>query len=180
MVNAANQGANYSQEQALQDFAVGFIGDLAGGGIGELTGKYGARAVARGLGRLGLDAKKIDNLTGILDWNFSSSDPLVGDLANSIDNQFGKGTVSDVGEGFETATSSGDLDIVTEKFNIEVKSGRKIKLTQSQKNKAYSASQGKGYILYNPRANKASVQQAAKKGITVVRNMDELSNIIGN
>ena len=126
LVNAANQGAYYRQEQALQDFAVGFIGDLAGGGIGELTGKYGARAVARGLGSLGLDAKKIENLTGILDWNFSSSDPLVGDLANSIDNQFGKGTVSDVGEGFETATSSGDLDIVTEKFNIEVKSGRKI------------------------------------------------------
>jgi RHS repeat-associated protein len=65
MVNALSSGGEYSGEQALQDFAVGFIGDLAGGGMGELVSKYGADAVAKGLSKMGFDDKKIEAmLTG--------------------------------------------------------------------------------------------------------------------
>jgi RHS repeat-associated protein len=49
LVNAANDPTGYTQEQAGMDFATGFIGDLAGGGFGELLAKYGAKNVANGL-----------------------------------------------------------------------------------------------------------------------------------
>src|SRR5690606_26526294 len=62
LVNAICEGSNYSTEQALQDFAVGFIGDLAGGGFGELLSKYGSDAVAKGLSKMGFDNKKIEEL----------------------------------------------------------------------------------------------------------------------
>ena len=52
----------YSMNQAIKDFAVGFIGDLSGGGLGEIVSKYGSRAVARGLSRLGFDDKQIEEL----------------------------------------------------------------------------------------------------------------------
>lgn len=62
MVNAISSGGDYSAKQAIQDFAVGFIGDLAGGGIGELVSKYGATAVAKGLSKMGFDDRKIEEL----------------------------------------------------------------------------------------------------------------------
>ncbi len=64
MVNAFNAGTDYSQEQALQDFATGFIGDLAGGGLGELISKYGASSIAKGLGRMGFDYKTLTGMMG--------------------------------------------------------------------------------------------------------------------
>lgn len=180
MVNALHEGSNYSGEQALKDFAVGFIGDLAGGGLGDLISKYGADGVARGLGKMGFDAKAIDKFTGILDWNFSSSDPLVGDLANSIDNSFGRGTVKDVESAFSSAAGKGDVDISLGNANIEVKSGGKMKLTQSLKNADHAKSQGKKYFLYMPKATSAQIKEAAGKGITVYNNQNELMKAIGN
>ncbi len=67
MVNALDAGTDYTQERALQDFAVGFIGDLAGGGMGELMNKYGGKAVAQGLSRMGIDIREIRKLTGGID-----------------------------------------------------------------------------------------------------------------
>ena len=64
LVNALNAGSDYTQEQAMKDFAVGFIGDLAGGGLGELVSKYGAPAVAKGLSRIGFDYKDIVKMIG--------------------------------------------------------------------------------------------------------------------
>jgi len=64
MVNAFNAGTDYSQEQALQDFATGFIGDLAGGGLGELTSKYGAPALAKGIAKMGFDYKTLCSMMG--------------------------------------------------------------------------------------------------------------------
>jgi RHS repeat-associated protein len=53
---------NYTVEQALQDFAVGFFGDLAGGEIGEFVTKYGTKGVARGLSKMGFDDKWIEGV----------------------------------------------------------------------------------------------------------------------
>jgi hypothetical protein len=64
MMNALNAGTDYSQEQALQDFATGFIGDLAGGGLGELTSKYGAPAIAKGIAKMGFDYKTLCSMMG--------------------------------------------------------------------------------------------------------------------
>jgi len=63
-VNAANNPSGYTQEQAGLDFATGFIGDLAGGGIGELVTKYGTKSVATGLVKLGFDGETINDLAG--------------------------------------------------------------------------------------------------------------------
>ncbi|WP_209329144.1 hypothetical protein [Lunatimonas salinarum] len=58
--NYLNDPGGYDSEQFYQDFAVGFIGDLAGGGLGELTSKYGSKAVAKGLTKLpGFNAAQI-------------------------------------------------------------------------------------------------------------------------
>jgi hypothetical protein len=65
VVNALHAGSDYTQEQALQDFAVGFIGDLAGGGLGDLVSKYGSKGVARGLRKMGFDASFIYKHTGV-------------------------------------------------------------------------------------------------------------------
>ncbi|MCA6462487.1 MAG: hypothetical protein IM571_09470 [Chitinophagaceae bacterium] len=55
----------YTTEQAVTDFATGFISDLAGGEIGGLISKYGARGFAKGLSKMGFDDKKIEEiLTG--------------------------------------------------------------------------------------------------------------------
>ncbi len=65
MVNAINEGTGYTGEKALQDFAVGFFGDLAGGGLGELIDKYGAKKVVKALEDLGIDTKSVRELSGI-------------------------------------------------------------------------------------------------------------------
>ena len=55
----------YTTKQALEDFTVGFIGELAGGGLNDLIAKYGAPAVAKGLCRIpGFSVNKIRGLTG--------------------------------------------------------------------------------------------------------------------
>ncbi len=55
----------YTTKQALEDFTVGFIGELAGGGLSDLIAKYGAPAVAKGLCRIpGFSVNKIRGLTG--------------------------------------------------------------------------------------------------------------------
>ncbi|GAB4160281.1 MAG: hypothetical protein Tsb0033_15980 [Winogradskyella sp.] len=63
-VNYFNDMDGYTTEQAMQDFAIGFIGDLAGGGLGELISKYGTKHVANGLKRLNFNTKDIKKLTG--------------------------------------------------------------------------------------------------------------------
>ena len=79
-VNYLNDISGYSTEQAVQDFAVGFIGDLVGGGLGDLTSKYGSKAVARGLSNLpGFNAGKIRDLTG-----FDIIRDYAANLANSL------------------------------------------------------------------------------------------------
>ncbi len=55
----------YTTKQALEDFTVGFIGELAGGGLSDLIAKYGAPAVAKGLCRIpGFSVNKIRGLIG--------------------------------------------------------------------------------------------------------------------
>jgi hypothetical protein len=76
LANWAHQESNYSTEQAVQDFALGFVGDLGGGELGSLINKYGGKAIAKGFQRMGLDApeqalRSIE--TGLLESSFSAS-----------------------------------------------------------------------------------------------------------
>jgi hypothetical protein len=81
IANYLNDPSGYSEDQFYQDFAVGFIGDLAGGGLGELTSKYGSKAVAKGLTKLpGFNAGQIRELTGY---------DIIGDYANNLAKSLG-------------------------------------------------------------------------------------------
>ncbi len=55
-----------------------------------------------------------------------------------------------------------------------------MKLTQSLKNLDYAKSQGKGYILYMPKATTAQINEAAKQGVTVYKTEEELRKALGN
>jgi RHS repeat-associated protein len=63
--NALHNGKNYSAKQALIDFGVGFIGDLAGGKLNDLLKKYGAKSVAKGLKLMNVADSYIKKYTGI-------------------------------------------------------------------------------------------------------------------
>jgi len=68
LVNAANNPSGYTAEQAGMDFTIGFIGDLAGGGFGQVLNKYGSKAVINGLmDKLGYSATQIRKMTGGFD-----------------------------------------------------------------------------------------------------------------
>ncbi|SHM88243.1 RHS repeat-associated core domain-containing protein [Cyclobacterium lianum] len=81
VANYLNDPGGYDSEQFYQDFTVGFIGDLAGGGLGELTSKYGSKAVAKGLTNLpGYNAAQIRKLTGHV---------IIGDYADKLAKSLG-------------------------------------------------------------------------------------------
>ncbi|MBN8786801.1 MAG: hypothetical protein J0I84_06915 [Terrimonas sp.] len=68
LVNAMNNLSGYTAEQAGMDFATGFIGDLAGGGMGQIINKYGSKAVINGLmDKMGYTATQIRKMTGGFD-----------------------------------------------------------------------------------------------------------------
>ncbi|MCK4259682.1 MAG: hypothetical protein KAX49_11930, partial [Halanaerobiales bacterium] len=65
VVNTLHEGNDYSVDQAFMDFAMGFVGDLTASAAGDLIDKYGAKVVAQGLNKLGIDGDRIKQLTGI-------------------------------------------------------------------------------------------------------------------
>jgi RHS repeat-associated protein len=68
VVNAMNNPSGYTSEQAGIDFTTGFIGDLAGGGFGQILNKYGSKAVINGLmDKMGYGATQIRKMTGGFD-----------------------------------------------------------------------------------------------------------------
>ena len=60
LVNAFNAGSDYTQ--ALQDFAVEFIGNLAGGGLADLTAKCGSKTVAKELSKMSFDYGSVNRM----------------------------------------------------------------------------------------------------------------------
>jgi len=68
LVNAMNNPSGYTSEKIGLDFATGFIGDLAGGGFGQILNKYGSKAVINGLiDKMGYSATQIRKMTGGFD-----------------------------------------------------------------------------------------------------------------
>ena len=61
IVNWMKQGKKYSCTKALKDFAFGFASDLAA----RYVCKFGAKAVAKGLDKMGINPAKIKKLTGV-------------------------------------------------------------------------------------------------------------------
>lgn len=57
-----DKGSDYSTEQALQDFAIGFVTELAGGKLGDLISKYGAKGLVGGLKKMGFTSSQIKGL----------------------------------------------------------------------------------------------------------------------
>lgn len=70
----------------------------------------------------------------------------VGDLATRLGN-----VVEDIDVNYKFSGGAGDVDILTSSFNVEVKSGGKMKLTQSLKNLEYARAKAKGTYYICPR-----------------------------
>ncbi len=103
MANWLDQGSDYTTVQALEDFMVGFIGDLAGGGLGELLSKYGPKPVAKGLARLpGFNALQIRKLTGY---------DIIKSYADEVAKKIGGKVVKADGDGWK---------IIKGKYNIRI------------------------------------------------------------
>lgn len=86
--------------------------------------------------------------------------------------------VLDVDKDFEHNGQTGDIDMVTEEYNIEVKSGKRMKLTQSEKNKSYTETQDKKYFIFMPQATSVQIRDAKKKGIEVITSESKLKEKI--
>jgi hypothetical protein len=142
--------------------------------VGDAIAKYGSKYVASMLSsKMGLASKTIKQLTGV--WHSATDGNFVGNLANKLGN-----VVEDIDMNYKFSGGAGDVDIVTKTMNIEVKSGNKMKLTQSLKNAEYAKSQGKSYGLYMPNATKAQVTEASQQGVTVYTTEEALKKAIGN
>ena len=61
IVSWMKQGKKYSCEKALRDFAMGFLSDIAA----RYVCKFGAKAVSKGMEKMGVNPAKIKKLTGI-------------------------------------------------------------------------------------------------------------------
>ncbi|EQB91766.1 hypothetical protein C874_11255 [Elizabethkingia anophelis 502] len=106
-------------------------------------------------------------------WETTTDGNFVGSLATRLGR-----AVEAVDQPFSFSGGAGDVDIVTKAYNIEVKSGNKMKLTQSLKNSEYAKSKGKGYILYMPKATEKQIFDASKKGIKVIKSENVLLKTI--
>lgn len=106
-------------------------------------------------------------------WRTTTDNNFVGKLATRLGR-----AVKAVDQSFTFAGRSGDVDIVTSAYNIEVKSGNKMKLSQSLKNSEYAKSVGKKYLLYMPKATNKQIFDASKKGINVIKSEKELGKLI--
>jgi len=106
-------------------------------------------------------------------WRTTTDNNFVGKLATRLGR-----AVKAVDQSFTFAGGSGDVDIVTSAYNIEVKSGNKMKLSQSLKNSEYAKSVGKKYLLYMPKATNKQIFDASKKGINVIKSEKELGKLI--
>ncbi|MGF7075827.1 RHS repeat domain-containing protein [Mucilaginibacter sp. 3215] len=164
-------GANMTQderEEYNKENAWGLATFAAGEALGYIL-KPVFRPIASWVGRL---------FSTATDWAAMTDAPLVGNLAKAIDSEFGNGTVQGVERAYKSPAGIGDIDIDLKQINIEVKSGGKLKIPQQVKNMAQAAHEGKAYIFYMPEATTAQIREAAKNGITVLKNQTQLFNAI--
>ena len=113
------------------------------------------------------------------DKTFSSSDPLVGDLANDIENN-NPNTVN--GVNIDIFDSNGDMvtdfDIETVNAVIQVKSGRGTGLTKQMKKSAEYTD--KEVIAYGPNLGKHVINNVKAEGFKVFTNKQDLINYLGD
>jgi hypothetical protein len=92
--------------------------------------------------KLNWSAKRAHSIAGV--WHSATDGNFVGGLATTIGN-----VVEDIDVDYSFSGGSGDVDIVTSKFNVEVKSGLKMKLTQYLKKPRLCKNTGEGvYSLH--------------------------------
>ncbi|MBR2479315.1 MAG: hypothetical protein IKB47_02800 [Clostridia bacterium] len=111
----------------------------------------------------------------------NSRDPLVFDVFCTIESKF-PGSVLFVNEEKMDCFLGGprELDIITKKCIIEVKSGKKVRkgLRQFEGQKRYAESRGKIHIVYAPKMPQIARNTYGKMGITIVSNYTDLINMM--
>ena len=111
---------------------------------------------------------------------FTSSDPLVGDLATQID-ALAPGRVAGVNRVVRdpmTGARLTDLDIELTDVVIQVKSGKKLAGAVEQVSVS-AAETGKRAVLYAPNLKPGAVKQAQREGVEVFTSFDVLKRGLG-
>ena len=108
---------------------------------------------------------------------WQSKDPLVGDVANAIDDAM-PGKVTDVNKIIKDTSGQiiTDLDIELDNIVIQVKSGGGKGLTTQLKNTASAT--GKETIGYVPDAKPSIIKGAETNGFKVFTNLEDLINYL--
>jgi hypothetical protein len=177
-----------TMEAVTLDFLVSYLTQVGADAFIKKAGPAIAKnmtKLAQWFANKGLDSKVIKQLTGKWASNKNVGTAkgalLEGEIANHIDDVLGDGTVQKYA--FELKNMLGvvrtELDIVTKKFIVEVKSG-KPELAKAMEQAKVAAEKGLGYVLYAPEI----AEQAAKKfeqeipGIIIVKTKEALIKAI--
>lgn len=106
----------------------------------------------------------------------NSKDPLLFDVYYALESKFHK-CVKHINDEFydEFICDKREIDIVTKKLFIEIKSGSaRKKLTQFQSQQRVAAAFGKKHIVYAPDILKSTEAEYKSKGIIIVKTIDEV------
>ncbi len=147
--------------------------------VEETTEKLAKDAVEKTTDDITKTATNIEEKSGTLNSHFKwkSKDPLVGDVANAIDDAI-PGKVSDVNKVIRdpSGRTITDLDIELDDVVIQVKSGGGKGLTTQLETTAKAI--GKEVIGYVPNVKPSILKGASAKGFKVFTKLDDMINYL--
>lgn len=174
-----HNGAEEVFSAVAVDFIVAYLTDVGAQTAANKLGKHAVPKIANWLATNGIAAKKIKSMTGL--WT-SRKNQFEADVANYLDG-VKKGTVEDVGVMTNKLMPNGgtlkqEIDIVTKKFNVEVKGGKKLDEDQISQLMSKSKEDGKEAILFAPNIHEKTAASMEKKfpGLKVIRYFKDLSD----
>ncbi len=182
IANALHSGKSYTEQQAVMDFGLGFISDLAGGELGDLLSKYGAKSVAKGMEMMKLPNSYIKKVTGI-DLSLKTT-PLSNYTKGSGKTRVGRWM------------SQAEYDKMVETGHVQMSGDNKVHVANPADIEAFGKQAPKGsiYVEFDVSSNTMSLggtdgwgiingpgslldRLNAKKGLPRITEMPQVSNI---
>jgi hypothetical protein len=174
-------------EAITTDALVGLGTSITTGEIGKRL-KPHMRKLAQYLAdKADLSPKVIKRITGKWATKTNPTSPkgakMEGDVANFLDDEFGEGTVKNMGVEYAgvNRTIAGEIDVEGYGYNIEIKSG-KVQASKVKNSYEITMNQNKAHILYAPKIKKDHMKNLKQEfpNITIVRNKSELKQAVQN
>ncbi len=166
-----------------KDFIISYLASVGTHAAMEKLGKYVPKIAQWLANEGGLDPKSVKKITGRWALKSNQTSPkgseMTAKVANFLDDNLGCGTVKDVDKEVVKSLNSkgGDIDVVTEKFNIEVKSGS-ASAAEIMKYADIAKKEGKEFVLFAPDLQGTVEKKLKEEGIKVIRKYQDLLNTI--